>query len=100
MSEEIFADGISEITVTGPTVRIDLFSLSPAERDANNNPKPVLRQRLIMTLEGFMNARDLMDRVAGELIQAGTVRRRAPEAVQSATAEPASRRPQGSPNFP
>jgi hypothetical protein len=100
MSEEIFADGISEITVTGPTVRIDLFSLSPTERDANNNPKPLLRQRVIMTLEGFMNARDLMERVAGELIQSGAVRRRAPEAVQTPDPEPASSRSRGSPNFP
>lgn len=100
MSEEIFADGISEITVTGPTVRIDLFSLSPTERDTDNNPKPMLRQRVIMTLEGFMNARDLMERVAGELVQSGAVRRRAPEAVQTANVEPPSSRPRGSPNFP
>jgi hypothetical protein len=100
MSEEIFADGISEITVTGPTVRIDLFSLSPAERDHDNSPKPVLRQRLIMTLEGFMNAHELMERVAGELIQSGAVRRRAPEAVQTADVKRASSRPRGSPNFP
>jgi hypothetical protein len=100
VADEIFTDGISEITVTGPTVRIDLFSLSPTERDINNNPKPVLRQRLIMTLEGFMNAHELMERVAGELVQSGAVRRRPPEAAQTPTANPAGSRPRGSPNFP
>src|SRR5690606_22840023 len=39
MHAEIFVDGVSEITVTGPIVRIDTYSLSPSERDADGNPK-------------------------------------------------------------
>jgi hypothetical protein len=94
MNDEIFSDGIGEITVTGPTVRIDLVSLSPAERDAQGNPRAVFRQRIIMPLEAFMNARDLMERVAQELIESGAVTRRetAPKASDAA-----ARRP--SPNF-
>ena len=42
--DEIYSDGIGEITVTGPIVRIDLVSLSPQQRDASNNPTPVFRQ--------------------------------------------------------
>jgi hypothetical protein len=96
MTQEVFADGIGEITVTGPTVRLDLVSLSPSERDADNNPKPVFRQRIVMPIEAFMNAFDLMERVAKELVDSGAVRRRAPngEAAQAAPAQP---RP--SPNF-
>ena len=95
MHNEIFIDGISEITVTGSTIRVDAFTVSPSERDPDGNPKPVFRQRIIMTVEGFMNARDLIERVARELIDGGVVRRRE-GTVQS---EPAKSRG-GSPNFP
>lgn len=94
MHSEVFVDGISEITVTGPTIRIDMFSASPSEKDADGNPKPVHRQRVIMTLESFMNARDLIERVARELIQGGVVRRLEKQSAK----EPA--RSSGSPNFP
>jgi hypothetical protein len=94
MHNETFIDGISEITVTGPTIRIDMFSASPSEKDADGNPRPVHRQRVIMTLESFMNARDLIERVARELIQGGVVRR----LDTAAAKEPA--KPAGSPNFP
>jgi hypothetical protein len=95
MHDEVFIDGISEITVTGPTVRIDMFSASPTDKDADGNPKPVHRQRVIMTLEGFMNARDLIDRVGRELVQSGVVRR-----VDAASAKESAKPVPGSPNFP
>jgi hypothetical protein len=94
MHHEVFVDGISEITVTGPTVRIDTFTVSPSEKDADGNPRPVHRERIIMTLESFMNARDLIERVARELVQGGAVRRVEPPS-EKATAKSAS-----SPNFP
>ena len=99
MHQEVFVDGISEITVTGPTVRIDTFSVSPSEKDANGNPKPVHRQRIIMTLESFMNSRDLIDRVARELVQGGAVRR-VEQGADKAGPDKAAARPAGSPNFP
>ena len=94
MHAEIFVDGVSEITVTGPTVRIDTYSLSPSEKKPDGNPRQIHRQRIIMTLEGFMAARDLFERVAQELIDGGAVRRR------EGAAEGEARRPRGSPNFP
>jgi hypothetical protein len=47
-----------------------------------------------MTLESFMNARDLIERVARELIQGGVVRRLDPPPGKE------SAKPGGSPNFP
>jgi len=75
MSNELYADGIGEITVTGTIVRIDLMSLSATERDASNNPKPVFRQRIIMPVDAFANAVDLMQKALGGLVEAGAVRR-------------------------
>lgn len=86
MQDEIYSDGISEITITGPIVRIDLMSLSPAERDATNNPKPVFRQRIIMSVEAFANSAELMQRVVNGLIEAGAIKQDAAAPGQGAQA--------------
>ncbi len=94
MSSELYSDGIGEITVTGSIVRIDLMSLSATERDASNNPKPEFRQRIVMPVEAFANAVDLMQKALGGLVEAGAVRRisdmQAPaaDAAQSQNASP------------
>src|SRR5690606_18908881 len=75
MSTELYADGIGEITVTGTIVRIDLMSLSATERDEKNSPKPVFRQRVIMPVDAFANAVDLMQKALTGLVDAGAVRR-------------------------
>jgi hypothetical protein len=75
MADELYADGIGEITVTGTIVRIDLMSLSPSERDADNNPRPVFRQRIIMPVDAFANAVDLMQKAMTGLVEAGAIRR-------------------------
>lgn len=97
MRDEIFADGIGEITITGPMVRIDLVSLSATERDGNNTPKQVFRQRIIMPVDSFMNAYDLMQRVAKELVESGAVRRQ--QSHGSGNGRTADL-PRESPNFP
>lgn len=75
MSQELYADGISEITVTGSIVRIDFTSLSATERDAGGKPKAVFRQRVIMPVDAFANAVDLMQKALNGLVEAGAVRR-------------------------
>ncbi len=89
MTQELFADSIGEITIIGTTVRIDLVSLSPNERDGAGNQLPVFRQRVVMPVDGFMNAFELLERVAGQLVRSGAVERR------EAPPPP----PRGSPNF-
>lgn len=96
MHDEIFSDGIGEITVTGPTIRIDLVSLSPTERDGDGNPRPTFRQRIVMPIEAFMNSRDLIERVAQELIENGAVKRRPVEATAE---QPSGAATRSSPNF-
>jgi hypothetical protein len=110
MHDELYTDGIGEITVSGTVVRVDLVSLSPTERDANNAPKSVFRQRLIFSLEGFANSVELMQKALQGLVEAGAVtqtQRRQPTAspVALTTPEPAPvvaekpRTANASPNF-
>ncbi|WJH38148.1 hypothetical protein N7E02_01835 (plasmid) [Aliirhizobium terrae] len=75
MTDELYCDGIGEITVTGTIVRLDMMSLSPTKRDVNGNPQPAFRQRIIMPVDAFANAVDLMQKALGGLVEAGAVRR-------------------------
>src|ERR1700676_3467361 len=75
MHPELYSDGVDEITVNGTIVRVDLVSLSPTERDANNNAKPVFRQRLIFSVEGFANSVEVMQKALQGLVDAGVVKR-------------------------
>ncbi|MCE4226827.1 hypothetical protein HCU64_24105 [Methylobacterium sp. C25] len=76
MQDEVFADSIGEITVTGHTVRIDMASLSPTDRDSNNNPTLRFRMRVVMPVDGFANAVELMQKVVGSLADADLVARK------------------------
>ncbi len=96
MSEEVFVDGLSEITVTGSTVRMDLVTMSITERKADGEPKLVFKQRIIMPIDSFMNALDLMDNVGRELVQSGAVKR-IPEKGTASVNGSSGRAP--SPNF-
>jgi hypothetical protein len=78
MHDELYTDGVEEITVGGSIVRVDLVSLSPTERDANNAPKRVFRQRLIFSVESFANSVDVMQNALQGLVDAGVVRRNQP----------------------
>jgi len=87
MSEEVYSDGIGEITVSGTVVRVDLVSLSPTERDANGSPKSVFRQRLIFSIEGFANSVGVMQKALQGLVDAGAVQR-TPRLATSASGDP------------
>lgn len=79
MHDEIYTDGIDEIMVGGSIVRIDLVSLSPTERDANNAPKKVFRQRIIFSIESFANSVEVMQNALQGLVDAGVVKRNSPK---------------------
>jgi hypothetical protein len=56
-------------------VRVDLVSLSPTERDANNNPKATLRQRLIFSVEGLANSVEVAQKALQGMVDAGVIQR-------------------------
>ena len=79
MHNELYDDAIGEITVTGGIVRIDLVSLSPTHKDAAGQPVSELRQRLIMSIEGFANSFEVIQKAMHGLIEAGAIRRTLPD---------------------
>jgi len=105
MHEELYTDGVDEVTVGGSIVRVDLVSLSPTERDANNAPKKVFRERLIFSIEAFANSVEVMQNALHGMVNAGIVERNQPRASAGAPAispigERSSATSQNSPRSP
>jgi hypothetical protein len=102
MHAEVYTDGVDEITVGGSIVRVDLVSLSPTERDANNAPQKVFRQRLIFSIEAFANSVEVMQNALQGLVDAGVVKRnQARRSVDAPTTSPVGERSSGTiPNSP
>ena len=73
--EELYADQVGEISVTGTVIRVDMVSLSPTERDEKKNPKPVFRQRIVMPVEGFVQSFALMTQVMQQLEKSGVIKK-------------------------
>ena len=103
MQRELYADAIGEITVTGAIVRIDLVSLSATQKDAANQPVPEFRQRVVMSIEGFANSYEVLQKAMNGLIEAGAIRRTTPEEnaipVAAHPKPNGSAKPGSSPNF-
>ena len=103
MHRELYTDGVDEITLGGSIVRVDLFSLSPTERDAGNAPKKVLSQRLIFSVEAFANSVEVMQKALQGLIDAGAVQRNPPRGSADPASPGAPQReafPSGNPRSP
>lgn len=79
MNEEIFSDGIAEISFEHGVFRLNLVSISPTKRDENNKPTLMFRQRIIMPVEGFLRSFASMERVVKKLIEEGHIKRNQPE---------------------
>ena len=92
--EELYADSIGEINITGPVVRVDLVSLSATERDENKKPKLIFRQRILMPVEGFVRSFALMTRVMQQLEKSGVIKK-----APAQNDKPVAETKPSSPNF-
>jgi hypothetical protein len=75
MEEQIYADDIGTITVTGPVVRFDLMIQSATEKDAAGKPKLVAQQRIIMPIDAFLRAATRMQGSVQDMVKKGMITR-------------------------
>jgi len=64
LDDQIFADGIGQISVIGGAVRVDFVAYSPVEKDARGQPVAVFRQRIIMGLDAFLQTAEKIHEAA------------------------------------
>lgn len=96
MSKELYPEGIGEVAITGSMVRLDLLTLLLEERDEKGQPKLVLRQRVMIPIEGLIGSYAVLTQAMQEMEKRGVVRKLdAPEGGAS----PAPKGPPTSPNF-
>lgn len=67
MDDQVFADGIGQISVIAGTVRVDFVAYSPVEKDARGQPVAVFRHRLIMSIESFFQTAEKIQEAAQAL---------------------------------
>ncbi len=73
MNQEIFADAISAVHVTGNLVRIDLMSVQPQVKTDNGQPAAEITRRIIMPLDGFIRSLAVQEDVLRKLVDAGVI---------------------------
>ncbi|MBU2700959.1 hypothetical protein Ga0466249_002070 [Sporomusaceae bacterium BoRhaA] len=76
MNQEIFADAISAIHVTGQLVRIDLMTVQPQLKSDNGQPVVDISKRIIMPLEGFIQSLNVQDNLVTQLVAAGVLKKK------------------------
>lgn len=84
MNQELFADAISAIHVTGHLVRIDLMTLQPHLKSDNGQPVVNINRRLVMPLEGFIQSLAVQDNIVKQLIAAGVLKKGPEGAAEAA----------------
>lgn len=75
MNQEIFADAISAIHVTGNLVRIDLMTRQPQLKSENGQPVFDISRRIIMPLDGFVQSLAVQENIIKQLIDSGVLKR-------------------------
>lgn len=70
---ELYADGVFDVGFGNGMVRIDLYSLSAVRKDANGQPLPAIRQRVVMSLPGFLASLDALEGMRQRLEEAGVL---------------------------
>jgi hypothetical protein len=86
LNDQVFSDGLGAITSVAGTVRLDLVSYSPTEKDPKGQPLLVFCQRVIMPVEAFLLAADKIHEVARAI---------RPATARSREDAPAPERPSG-----
>jgi len=80
--DKIYCDGISNITLVGGMVRIDLFTLSPTAKDKSGRPAVQFLTQIIMPPDSFLQGLGAMQSLVQQLKEKGMVRPTPQEAVK------------------
>lgn len=56
MSNQVFADGLGGILITGGTVRLDFVAIAPGSPEGSNQARLEIQQRIVMPVDGFLRA--------------------------------------------
>ena len=87
MADQIYCDGISNVTFVGNMVRLDLVALSPTTKDQQGRPMPELRSQVVMPPEAFIRSFAMFQSLMKQLVDKGVVKFQAAPQDAGAKAE-------------
>ncbi|MEM7404335.1 MAG: hypothetical protein AAF458_03535 [Pseudomonadota bacterium] len=99
MATHRFIDGIGEVRLSGGMIRIDLITLSAAERDEEGNPLPEVQEQLVLAPEGFMQMFGTLANTIQQMEEDGLLVAADDADSEDAPAEAPAAAGSGSPNF-
>lgn len=70
-----YIDGISQIYLTGNTIRLDLMTLQPHLKSESGQAVYETTQRIVLPLEGFVEAFNLQEELIKNLMDNNVVQR-------------------------
>jgi outer membrane biosynthesis protein TonB len=100
MEQQIFCDGIGRISVIGGVVRLDLFTYSPSETDANGGARPILTHRIVMGTDGFLRSSEKVVEAVQLMSRARAPQPPATRAPQPPPQQPSTQQPPRPPQAP
>ena len=71
MTQEIYVDGVGKIDFVGGVVRLELVALQ--SDDSGAEPKPEVRQRLVMPARGLLQSLSVIQNMVQKMVDAGVV---------------------------
>ena len=74
---ETFADGLETVHMLNGTVRLDLFTLQARRNE--EKPVPMVSERIIIPLQGFIQLYETLGKVVDKLVQDGVLNRKPQE---------------------
>jgi hypothetical protein len=74
-SPTFFADRVTNLSVTGPLVRIEL-GVAQIPESENKVPQIVVSQTIVLPIEGFVNSFGMMEQVMKKLVETGVIKLR------------------------
>lgn len=76
MADQLYCDGVQDISIIGGVIRIDYFALSPTAKNADGKPAREFQKRVVMSPEAFLQSYGAMELIMNQLIERGLVTRR------------------------
>ena len=75
--QQIYADGVENISVVDGIVRVDYFRYSPFQSDAEGKPAREFARRVLMSPQSFLRTYNAMNRIVEQLENRGVIERAA-----------------------
>lgn len=81
-AEELYIDGIGNISFIGGVIRADLVTYSAEKKDSNGNPTLMTKQHIILSPQGFVQSAGAINNLMKKMVDAGIITQKPPKNIE------------------